>query len=161
MVMSILAWVSQKASLKPKLLWITLYGELSPGQTECGRQGRSGGWPELATAWRLNLVAPSSKRPDGWRRLGTIPLGGRGGKSASTSCPTLPTSPLPPHRNFWIVNMGAEMSRAPAPRETPQCRRLGHKDSAVRMNLPETSWSAENCREWGASASGKRRSRFL
>lgn len=108
MVMSILAWVSQKASLKPKLLWITLYGELSPGRTESGRQGRSGGWPELVTAWPLNLVAPSSKRPDGWRRLGTIPLGGRGGKSASTSCPTLPTSPLPPHRNFWIVNMGAE-----------------------------------------------------
>ena len=73
-----------------------------PGrQNVGGREGQGAdlSWPLLdPSTWWLRWVT----------RLGTIPLGGRGGKSASTSCPTLPTSPLPPHRNFWIVNMGAE-----------------------------------------------------
>ena len=156
MVMSILAWVSQKASLKPKLLWITLYGELSPGKTECGWQGRSGGWPELATAWPLNLVAEMGDET--WNN----PSGRKRGEECIYQLPYIAHIPTTTTQKLLDCQHGCwEVSRAPAPRETPQCRRLGHKDSAVRMNLPETSWSAENCREWGASASGKRRSRRL
>lgn len=52
-----------------------------------------------------------------------------------------------------------EVSQAPAPKETPQGRRHRCEEGAVGMNLPETSWSAENCREWVATAPGQRRSR--